>query len=224
MKTNWPAFRHGFLILSGVALASSSSFAQTQEPAGASATAAVISSVAITQAPQSAVVRVTGAGRLDVHAARMQNPDRLVLDFAGARIASTNKFIPGDSEPVRGVRLGQFRPGVARVVIDLASAAGYQLSQDGDGVVVRFARGGADASNAAAPVEKNWPQFHNANATPRLAARRSNNSRIPAPRFALPHELTQPYMMLASFSSKAETARPAAWHEPEFGHDIFSGE
>ena len=87
MKTNWPALRHGCLILASMSLAASAALAQTQEPVGAKASAAVISSVAITQAPKRAAVRVEGEGRLDVHAARLQNPDRLVLDFAGVRLA-----------------------------------------------------------------------------------------------------------------------------------------
>src|SRR6202163_3784092 len=113
MKTNWPAFRHGYLILASMALANSPVLAQS--PAGATVTAAVISSVAITQAPERASVRVEGEGRLDVHAARMQSPDRLVLDFAGARLAVEKTTIPGVSAPVLGIRMGQFRPGVARV-------------------------------------------------------------------------------------------------------------
>jgi len=116
MKTNWPALRHGYLILAGMALATSPVLAQTQAPAGATATSAVISSVAITQAPERSAVRVEGEGRLDVHAGRMRNPDRLVLDFAGARLAVQKTVIPGISAPVRGVRIGQYRPDVARVV------------------------------------------------------------------------------------------------------------
>src|SRR5207253_1966276 len=91
-------------------------FAQT--PAGATAAGAVISSVAITQAPERSAVRVEGEGRLDVHAGRMQNPERLVLDFAGARLAVQKTVIPGISAPVRGVRIGQYRSDVARVVVD----------------------------------------------------------------------------------------------------------
>jgi len=112
--------------------------AQTQEPAGATATSAVISSVAITQAPQHASVRVEGLGRLDVHALRMQNPERLVLDFSGARLAVEKTVIPGSSEPVREVRLGQYRPNVARVVVDLTGVTPYQISHDGPAVVVLF--------------------------------------------------------------------------------------
>jgi len=73
MKTNWPALRHGYLILASVAFAASPALAQTQAVAGATSTSAVISSVAITQAPERSAVRVEGEGRLDVHAGRLQN-------------------------------------------------------------------------------------------------------------------------------------------------------
>src|SRR3989440_12340619 len=136
MKTNWPALRHGYLILASVALATSPTLAQT--PAGATAAGAVISSVAITQAPERSAVRVEGEGRLDVHAGRMQNPERLVLDFAGARLAVQKTVIPGISAPVRGVRIGQYRPDVARVVVDLTTATPYHVSRDGQAVVIYF--------------------------------------------------------------------------------------
>src|SRR5713226_9163020 len=138
MKTNWPALRHGYLILASMVVAASPVVAQTQEPAGATAATAVISSVAITQAPQRSAVRVEGEGRLDVHAGRMRNPDRLVLDFAGARLAVQKTVIPGISAPVRGVRIGQYRPDVARVVVDLTTATPYQVSRDGGAVVIYF--------------------------------------------------------------------------------------
>jgi hypothetical protein len=71
MTTNWPALRNGCLMLASLAVATSPALAQTQEPAGATAAGTVISSVAITQAPQRAAVRVEGEGRLDVRAVRM---------------------------------------------------------------------------------------------------------------------------------------------------------
>jgi len=195
MKTNWPALRRGYLILASVALASSPAFAQT--PAGVASTAAVISSVAITQAPERSAVRVEGEGRLDVHAGRMQNPDRLVLDFAGARLAVEKKVIPGISAPVRGVRIGQYRPDVARVVIDLTTASPYEVSRDGEAVVIYFQNPSTSPSGSTA--------------SPRLVARRSSKDlKVSAPRFALPSELTQPSVTLASFSEKKEPVRPDA--------------
>jgi type IV pilus assembly protein PilQ len=219
MKTNRPALRDGFLILAGMFLATSPAFAQTQEPAGATATASVISSVAITQAPQRAAVRVEGEGRLDVHAARMQNPDRLVLDFSATRLAVQQKAIEGVSAPVRGVRLGQYRPNVARVVVDLTVAVPYQISRDGSAVVVYFdAQPASPADAVVRPATlttqedaKYRANFSYAAASARpSAARSAKNSQISAPRFALPRELTQPLVSLASFNAKNEPTKPEA--------------
>jgi type IV pilus assembly protein PilQ len=217
MKTNWPAFRCGCLMLSSVVLGASPMLAQTQEPAGATATSAVISSVAITQAPQRASVRVEGEGRLDAHVSRMQNPERLVLDFSGARLAVDKTVIPGVSEPVRDVRLGQYRPNVARVVVDLTGVSPYQVSHDGTAVVVLFeaqpeAPGAGPSSPQTVTSEqgtKNRAGFEYNAAAPRSSARSTSSLQIPAPRFALPGELTQPSFTLASFSGKNEPARPA---------------
>jgi len=221
MKTNWPAFRCGCLILSSAVAGASPLLAQTQEPAGATAASAVISSVAITQAPQRASVRVEGEGRLNVHATRMQNPERLVLDFSGARMAVNKTVIPSVSEPVRDVRLGQYRANVARVVVDLTSVSPYQISHDGAAVVVVFdaqPEGPSAAPNdrqtvASANETKTRAGFDFSAAIPRTNTRPSSASRIPAPRFALPGELTQPSVYLASFGGKNEPARPARVQE-----------
>jgi type IV pilus secretin PilQ/predicted competence protein len=211
MKTNWPALKNGGLIFASLALATCPVLAQTQEPAGTNGSAAVISSVAITQAPQHAAVRVEGEGRLDVRAARMQNPDRLVLDFAGARLAVQKTVIPGVSAPVRGVRIGQYRPDVARVVVDLTTASPYHVSRDGQAVVVDF-----ETASIAPVSAKNTtltsrarPDLQYSAPAPRLVSTASKkNLKISAPRFALPGELTQPSVALASFSGNREPVRP----------------
>jgi type IV pilus assembly protein PilQ len=219
MKTNWPALRSSCLILASMALATSPVLAQPQEPVGATAVATVISSVAIMQAPQRASVRVEGEGRLDVHAARMQNPDRLVLDFTGARLAVQKTAIPGVSAPVRGVRLGQFRPDIARVVIDLTEATPYQISRDGAAVVILFEvypESPVEAPSVTTKitsqqVSKARSDFHYTTAAPRRVSSPTVNSlRIPSPRFALPGELTQPSFLLASYGGQTEPARPQA--------------
>jgi type IV pilus assembly protein PilQ len=164
---------------------------------------------------------VEGEGRLDVHALRMQNPERLVLDFSGARMAVDKTVIPGVSEPVREVRLGQYRANVARVVVDLTSVSPYQISHDGQAVVILF-----DAQPEAPSAAPTDPQivtsaddvnaharFNYASAVPRTSTRPARVSRISAPRFALPGELTQPSVVLASFGGKNEPARPAKVQE-----------
>jgi type IV pilus assembly protein PilQ len=217
MKTNWPAMRIGCLIFASAALLTNPCFAQTQELVGATATASVISNVAVTQAPESASVRVAGAGPLQVHAARIQNPDRLVLDFSSARLAVRNMVIPGVAAPVRGVRLGQYKPDVARVVIDLTAAAPYQLSHEGMTVVVSFAvPAPAESSTAATKIASEdlrgtKAAFRYEMTAPRnVALRSTKRSRVSAPRFALPGELTQPSFVLASFGGKTQPAPPSA--------------
>ena len=222
MKTNRPAFRIGCLIFAATSMTIAPSFAQTQEPAGATASAAVISSVAVSQVSQRASVRVEGAGHSEVRASRMQNPERLVLDFSGTRLAVQKSVIAGVSAPVRGVRLGQFRPDVARVVVDLTAAAPYQILREGQTVVIAFDQ--QPESPVEAPVTtttiasqddaKARPSFHYDMSAPRVVpVRASKKVSNRVPRFALPSELTQPSFVLASFSGKDEPVRPVAAQE-----------
>ncbi len=216
MKTNWPALKYGCLILASLTLATQPAPAQTHESTGAGKSAAVISSVAITQAPGRSAVRVEGEGKLDVRAARIQHPDRLVLDFVGARLAVHKTVIPGVSAPVLEVRMGQYQPDVARVVIDLSVVTPYHVSRDGDAVVISF------STPTATPVsvsqkstlttslaeDSSQPRFESTAPAPRKPAERSARAlQVPAPRFALPGELTQPSVALASFSGKNGPAR-----------------
>jgi type IV pilus assembly protein PilQ len=215
MKTNWPAFRCGCLILATVALGASPATLRGQDAAAAPSSAAVISSVAITQDTQRAAVRVEGAGRLDVHAARMQNPERLVLDFAGARMGVQKSSIPGVAAPVRDVRMGQFRPDVARIVIDLTASAPYQIAHEGAAIVIYFqaqnapAEGNLVAPVTSTPAEKTPQKITYTPSAPRANAHNSKALNEPAPRFGLPNELTQPSIVLASLKEKSEPAPPA---------------
>ncbi|MBV9887281.1 MAG: type IV pilus secretin PilQ [Acidobacteria bacterium] len=216
MKMNRPAFQIGCLTIAAAALSVSPSFAQTQEPGGASATASVISSVAVTAASQRESVRVEGQGPLEVHASRMQNPERLVLDFSSARLATQKATMPGVAAPVRGVRLGQYRPDVARIVVDLTSAAPYQILREGPSVVVAFdlqPEPPVDSSVTTTTIS-NRPRrdFQYNDSTPHVV-RAVQKVPSRAPRFALPGELTQPSVVLASFSGKDEPIRPIAAQE-----------
>jgi type IV pilus assembly protein PilQ len=210
MKTNWPVVRSGFLILTSLAVGTTVMPAQAQEIAGVTTTPTLISSVAILQnASQRASVRVEGEGRLEPRAARLQNPERLVLDFSGARLGSQKTVMAGAMAPILGVRLGQFRDDVVRVVIDLTEASHFQLVHDGSAVLVVFneASNATSASNAA-----NSSKHNSATAAPKrtLSANSSKKSGINSPRFALPGELTQSSVVLASYGGKNEAARPTA--------------
>ena len=202
MKTNWPVLRSGFMILTSLAVGATVMPARAQEIAGVMTTQAVISSVAILQnAAQRASVRVQGQGKLEARAARLQNPERLVLDFSGARLGSQKTVISGAAAPILGVRLGQFRDDVVRVVIDLTEASHFQLVRDGGAVVVVF--GEQTGTTTATSASSSAPRQT-------VTANTSKKSGISSPRFALPGELTQPSVRLASFGGKSEGTRQAA--------------
>jgi type IV pilus assembly protein PilQ len=220
MKTNRAAGKLGCSLLMIFALVACGWNAQAQERGGPVRGGAVISSVAITQAGERASVRVEGEGLQEARAMRMENPSRLVLDFAGTRMAVEKTEIPGVSAPVLGVRLGQYKPTVARVVIDLAAQAEYEMVRDGGGVVILIQGGAgsvaAKAEVAAVRTGESGTQkipMHFGVAAPRIrasAARRNGNAgRFEATslRFALPKELTRPLQALAIPSGKP--SRPA---------------
>jgi type IV pilus assembly protein PilQ len=205
MKTNWPVLRSGFMILTSLAVGTTVIPARAQEMATVTAPLTVISSVAILQnASQRASVRVEGEGKLEARAARLQNPERLVLDFSGARLGSQKTVIAGAMAPILGVRLAQFRDDVVRVVIDLTEASHFQLAHDGAAVVVLF------NEPAGAPSRASTSDSGGNAAKRTVSANNGKKLAINSPRFALPGELTQPSVRLASFGGKSEAARPTA--------------
>jgi len=237
MKTTWPAIRCGCLLLATTGLLTSSVATQAQKPAGAaqgSAAAAVISSVAVTQTAERASVRVEGEGLLEARATRMDNPPRLVLDFSDTRLAVHRTDVPGVSSPVRGVRLGQYKHDVARVVIDLSAATPYQITHDGSALVISF-QGSSQApadnavnltTTAAAAVQPalRRSSFHFVPPAPRSkAAVRTMN--VATPKFRLPRELTQPTQVLASWSRQtAVPERPAQTSGAAVAASRYTGE
>jgi type IV pilus assembly protein PilQ len=178
--------------------------AHAQELIGVTTTPTVISSVAVLQdASQRAGVWVEGTGKLEARAARLQNPERLVLDFSGARLGSQKTVMAGAMAPILGVRLGQFRDDVVRVVIDLTEASHFRVSHEGAALVVRF-------NEPASTPEGSSANNSASNAKRTLSANNSKKTAIKAPQFALPSELTQSAGSLASLGGKSEASRPTA--------------
>src|SRR6266852_1725298 len=246
MKTNWPAKRHGFLFLGSFALMASPLLAQspllgtsvpgnTLPPAapatvrgaeGSSLPAGVIVGVGLTNDGQRTLVRVNAAGQVTYHVSRMQNPDRLVLDFTGARIGTGKTTIPSELAPVRAVRLGQFKPEISRVVIDLAGAAHFSIQRDGKAVVVVFAseetvpqvttastRDSEPARERAAEFKFNTVSHA---VRPRRSALRQASS-VPIPKIDLPAELTRPSAYFARLSGGRQAQNPPAPPTPDTG-------
>lgn len=86
----------------------------------------------------------------------LSNPDRLVIDLPGSRLASGFK-LPAPSGLVKSVRSGHPEPGVTRIVFDLASAVvamGPRMEPAASGarLVVEWPEDAASARASADPI------------------------------------------------------------------------
>lgn len=157
-------------------------------------TRAAIENVRLEQAGNDTAVNVTGDGPLSYHVLRLSNPDRIVLDFSGTHVKTSERSIASNLDPVRQVRLAQFSPDVARVVIELRAPAPYTINAKGNTVTVEFTGKGAAKSQTSDAVE---PVVTTANVRKAAAPKRKSGG-VTAPAVVLPATLTQPGAALAS--------------------------
>jgi polysaccharide biosynthesis/export protein len=99
---------------------------------------AMIEQVQTTGLGRQVQVRVIASGALSCDPFRLANPDRLVLDCSGAHVQFKSTPSRVDLDPVRSVRVGQFKSDVARVVVDLQGQPTYSVRPDGNTVIVTF--------------------------------------------------------------------------------------
>jgi type IV pilus assembly protein PilQ len=151
MKTKWPAFRFGCLLLMGAALTASPASAQVAQEAatGAARPSSSISAVEVAHTMQRTTVHVTGTGNLQYQTSRLNDPARLVLDFADTDLAVSRYTVRSAYVPVRSVRLGQSKPGLSRVVVDLAEFVPFSVREDGSGLTISFASSAETTSPVA---------------------------------------------------------------------------
>jgi type IV pilus assembly protein PilQ len=202
-----PQFNHSNpeqleLVFGYTAPATSSTPPAAQPPASHSATVVVsgpakISRVAVTEEGQAPRVRIEGQGEFHYRAQRLTNPDRLVLDFADTTVATSNA-IGGTAAPIKMVRIGQFQPGVARVVVELERWTPYQVVNSSNGILVVFGDQAPTKENQTASPHRTSlttnrviraPKIQNAHTVPVIAP----------PQIALPNWLTGTQFALATF-------------------------
>jgi capsular exopolysaccharide synthesis family protein len=81
---------------------------------------------------------VSGNGQLVPEVQRLNEPERLVLDFPGTQLRAISKVLATDVKPVLAVRSSQYKPDLARVVIDLVSPASYDISKQESMIELTF--------------------------------------------------------------------------------------
>jgi type IV pilus secretin PilQ/predicted competence protein len=186
-------------------LAAAGSTPQSTRPAGGQSDAKTgeaapdaIQKVNLVQHGSQTQVTISGSGPLNYRALRLRNPDRLVLDFSGSHLRTSEKHIPSDLDPVRAIRLAQFTPQVSRVVIDLREPAVYSIKREGGVVTVSFAPRGAGQSTADAPAGTATIKAETRATVSGPDSAAARPAEIPVPATALPATLTQASAVLAS--------------------------
>src|SRR5271168_1948189 len=174
-----------------------------------------IEQVNLAQVGAQTEVNVVGNAKLTYHVSRLHNPDRIVLDFSGAHLKTSEKQIASNLDPVKEIRLAQFTPQVSRIVIDLRTPARYNVNASGNAVTVAFraeaatpASGGSSDSAPAANGQADDVTTTKAIRAPAVPA--SAPANIPAPVSALPSALTQTTAALAVPVAPMHQPEPAA--------------
>jgi type IV pilus assembly protein PilQ len=165
-----------------------------------------IETVKLNQNGQQTEVNVVGSGKLNYKVTRLQNPDRIVLDFTGAHIKTAEKNIASNLDPVRDVRIAQFSPEVSRVVIDLRSPAHYAVNASGNNVTVAFTPAAAVAAPAASTDQPSnvstTKAIEPATTAPAIVpvaiVTKAPVAEVPAPAATLPATLTSSNTALAA--------------------------
>ena len=153
MKTIWPAFGSGCLLLAGAVFFVPPANAQValETPGAAAAPVGSISAIDVTRSGQQTVVHISGSGALHFQTSRLDSPSRIVLDFAETRLNVGKYKVPSEYGPVMDVRVGQPIAGQSRVVIDLDQLVPFTTQSDDSGVNVSFAATAAGAVPTAPP-------------------------------------------------------------------------
>ncbi|MFZ1204395.1 MAG: type IV pilus secretin PilQ [Candidatus Acidiferrales bacterium] len=179
--------------------------------------APAIRQIHLTQDAGRTEVNISGSGALTYHAMRLHNPDRLVLDFTGARLKTSENHLASNLDPIREIRLAQFTPEVSRVVIDLRQPAAYSIAQDGDTVSVSFSpkstSSGAtqsDPSDQPADVVTTKATVPSIAAPRQFATSTTKPGEIPTPATVLPVALTKTSAALATPAEPVASPVPAA--------------
>jgi type IV pilus assembly protein PilQ len=204
---------------------------KASETKAAASNVGAIEQVSLAQNGQQTEVNVVGSSKLTYHVLRLHNPDRIVLDFAGAHLKTSEKQIASNLDPVKEIRLAQFTPEVSRVVIDLRQPAHFDINAAGNAITIAFSAeaskgttGGAVKSTpAAAPGPADIT-------TTKVSAPDVAPNNVPAPAAVLPTALTQTSAALAApapvetpHAPEAPAAKPIVAAAPAPSNSVNTG-
>ena len=104
--------------------------------------------VKVEQRPAGLMVTLSTTGQPKYEAVLIDSPTRLVIDISGTYAAPRARWTPLP-EPIKEIRGSQFKPGTARLVVELGRKVGYRIEEEPMGLTVVL----ASPRSSGAPVE-----------------------------------------------------------------------
>jgi AMIN domain len=117
---------------------------RSPEAVAVSSPTTIVSHAVVLRENKKTIVLVITNGTAVCQVTRLSDPERVVMDFQRARLA-TPATIPSSYFPVLRIRAGQFKQDVARVVIDLQIVKPYRINLQGNTVTVEFDEGNPES-------------------------------------------------------------------------------
>jgi len=132
---------------------------------GAQTEPARLSDVTVTPQTDSVTVFVKTSREPHYKADLVDSPTRLVVDLEDTVYAWRKTPLNVGKEPLRQIRGGQYRQGVARVVLDLSRTVGYAIREEPNGLAIGIPTAASAAPTVAAQATTPEPTNGAANGT-----------------------------------------------------------
>lgn len=158
-------------------------------------------------------VTISGSGPLTYRLLQLANPDRIVVDFTGSRLTASEKQITSNLDPVRGIRLAQFRPDTARIVILLRHSAVYKIKKDANTVIVSFAPNSSKSEPRAPAINED----SNATSSESISTQAPQKKILPPQTSSAPTG-QQPGTVMTLFGPMAAPSAPAGGATSQAGN------
>src|SRR5438093_8041911 len=149
---------------------------------GAQTEPARLSDVTVSPQPDSVTIFVKTSREAQYKADLVESPNRLVIDLEDTVYAWRKTPLTVGKDPVRQVRGGQYRKGVARIVLDLTRTVGYAIREESDGLAIVIPTAAPPAPSVASSATTTPPtpaarpvQLAQTPATPPAAAPAASN-------------------------------------------------
>ncbi len=133
--------------------------AKSQDDAAVVATATThkaatrIRDVSIARGSDALTIEINGSGPMTAKTMKLTNPDRVVVDIPNSALQGRAREIPVNSSDVKSVRVGRYQEGTTRIVVDMAQMRDFQVTPEGNKLVVSL-RGNFSAKPDALPEVK----------------------------------------------------------------------